>query len=451
MKADLVVMHAGYRPGRSNITVTSSAGKPELAKYTPKTINAAVTTSISNDSGSSSSTGVTRQHTSGSSTSQSNTYGGSLSLGFLGDALTGGVTADHSHTTGSERSVTDLTGRDSNTSSSSNSSSGETMSVKDWACYSSVDSNDSSPTWVWGQEYPWNVIQYNNGDSQGNVILPKFVESLLYYTDAQGTRQALPPSQLSLFGVDFTMKAVWIVEPRLTTITHTMQYCTATHGTTQAAAINHPLSFTYTTPNPIDLCLYGLDPILESNSAIIGFIPSQFNILPVAATAQAKPKCFKIMSTSNNLIINDITQYPVLTSGVAGFTPSSTALTAAFTQSCTSLTIAVQFKIIDTENDYTLFIKHWTTSKLGVTLSLVINPDPNKPEDPIIKHVDAQEAEGGENNLLAISLRNQTYGSVDYHDYLQLGLNTIQITMTPTSGSPDSCGYQIRAISIERS
>ena len=55
------------------------------------------------------------------------------------------------------------------------------------------------------------------------------------------------------------------------------------------------------------------------------------------------------------------------------------------------------------------------------------------------------EAEGGEDNLMKISLRSLDMASISYHDYLQLGLNSVSITMTPMGGD---CIYQMRAVSI---
>lgn len=150
-------------------------------------------------------------------------------------------------------------------------------------------------------------------------------------------------------------------------------------------------------------------------------------------------------------MIEDTTVYPTLTNADigAGFSPSETALTAKFAQNCTSLQMTANFKISDTTSEYTLFMKHWKTGATGVMLTLTINGDT---ANAITKYVDALEAEGGEENMLSIVLRNTDYGSVDYHDFLQLGLNTIDITITPIGGAASyaNCGYQIRAISIER-
>jgi len=91
-------------------------------------------------------------------------------------------------------------------------------------------------------------------------------------------------------------------------------------------------------------------------------------------------------------------------------------------------------------------MKHWKIDATAIMLTMVINGDTN---NPVVKYVDALEAEGGENNLLTIALRNQDFASIDYHDYLQLGLNSIQITIQPVDGVYAGSGYQMRAISIE--
>ena len=95
-------------------------------------------------------------------------------------------------------------------------------------------------------------------------------------------------------------------------------------------------------------------------------------------------------------------------------------------------------------------MKHWKKQGgKGIKLTLVIN---NDTDNAITKYVDAEEAEGAEKNLLIIALRDQNYASVDYHDYLQLGLNSIEITIVNSIDGQysETCGYQIRAISIER-
>lgn len=96
-------------------------------------------------------------------------------------------------------------------------------------------------------------------------------------------------------------------------------------------------------------------------------------------------------------------------------------------------------------DDYNLFIKNWKTGTLGFQLSIDVNG--NK----ITKYVDSREGEGGENNFLSVSLRNKDFSSIDYHNYLLLGFNTITITITPIGGTVDSGSqYHMRAISVEK-
>jgi hypothetical protein len=99
-------------------------------------------------------------------------------------------------------------------------------------------------------------------------------------------------------------------------------------------------------------------------------------------------------------------------------------------------------------------MKHWIKTQEdgrnpGVALTLEVNKgNPNPITIP--KYVNAPEAEGGENNILSIALRDLDFASVEYHDYLQLGLNSVTITMKPIDKA-STCGYQIRAVSIVKS
>jgi hypothetical protein len=127
---------------------------------------------------------------------------------------------------------------------------------------------------------------------------------------------------------------------------------------------------------------------------------------------------------------------------------SETSLIAGFAPNCTKLEMTLNFKVIDSISNFNFYMKHWKTGTNGVLLTLVINNDPDL---TLTQYIDDLEAEGGENNLTTIALRNQNFTSVDYHDYLQLGLNSIQITIEPIGEAyVDNCGYQLRAISIER-
>lgn len=451
------------------------SAKAEIVTYQPRTLNSSTTTSRSAEQVGG--TSANRQLTSGSANSQSNSYGASVSIGFFGADPTGSLSLNYEQSSGSEQSRSASAGDE--THSSRSSSSGESMSVKDWACYAyvGVASAGDTPdlTWVWGQEHPWNVLQYrgevkSQSKKDGTKVeyrdLPAFVKALMLEDG-----QLLPPSQLSQFGVDFTMKGLWIVSPPdgRAAFSHTISYYTASHWLNEGDANLHAAVENYTDSpltlrpeKPLDLCRLGLDPILSSDEApvaIIGFVPRQFLVAPAPAKADAlAPVPFKIVSASNNLFVEDTTAFAAdrFTSADvgAGFDASQTALTATFTEHCRSLTVTLCFKVVDTGTAYKLFMKHWKASDNGVLLSISINPDKkNRPvtEDPIEVYVDAQEAQGGEGNLTTISLRDLGYGSVDYHDYLQLGLNTIVITATPIKPAVVACKYHLRAISVEKS
>lgn len=66
----------------------------------------------------------------------------------------------------------------------------------------------------------------------------------------------------------------------------------------------------------------------------------------------------------------------------------------------------------------------------------------------IEKVVDSDEAEGGENNLLRIDLRNNQYSSVNYHNYLTYGLNTIKVEISPVTKPVGTCMYHLFAAAI---
>jgi hypothetical protein len=111
-----------------------------------------------------------------------------------------------------------------------------------------------------------------------------------------------------------------------------------------------------------------------------------------------------------------------------------------------ALTITLYFKIIDSVSNYVLYIKHWLTKATQVSITCVINQNDN---NQLIKYVTALEGEGGDNNLLELALRNLDFTSVNYHDYLQLGLNSVSLTIVPLTAS--DAQYQIRAVSVEKS
>ncbi len=444
-----------------------------LMNYSPKTVNTKVESSQSTANEKARNTGVSKTNTVGSSTSQTNSFSASVSAG---------LNFDHSSTYTEDQSTS--TGSDSSASLSQDLSGSDSMSLKDWGAYATVDPVLNAPVWTFGQEYPLDFVQYRatdgwvnpNNPNQVCIFMPQEIVTHWKSKDGLSFWIADPPSQLSMFGLSFSMKASWLLildndAPDQIEIEHTVNYFTASHFASPSNDPNQPPdAYVFFDANPttltvggekradktasttISLDLMALESLgTQSKAAIIGFIPSKFVVAPVAAQGTTPGTPFKILSTTNDLMILDKTGYPQDVGGKAGFTSSQTELTANFTKACNVLKIILYFKVIDAVSDYTLFMKHWKTGT-PVQLTFIINQDT---ANPITKYVDAQEAGGGENNLLSISLRNQDYASVDYHDYLQLGLNSIEVSISPAateivSDFLEDPTYEIRAISIEK-
>jgi hypothetical protein len=436
-----------------------------LLDYSPQTVNTQIQTSLAEGDSEGNATSNSSSSTVGSSTSQTNTFGTSVSASY---GTISGVTAtasyEHSSTVSRDKSKT--TGSDVSNSNSTDSSNSASMSMKDWGAYALVDPDKQCPVWTFGQEYPWDAIECRKyyedqtnpeNDNQVKLDIPAGQESRLYNGGF-----LYPPSELSVFGVNFVMKATWLVVIENSVsdeidITHSIDYFQASHlydsdlDEVSVYMDQDPVLLSGTDINALSTSVHfnfmALSPLgVLSNAAIIGFIPNKFILKPDASQK------FKIISTTNDLMIQDTSGGDAYTDG-GGFSVSETALTATFSETCPSLQMTVYFKVIDSMTNYTLYLKHWKLKTNGAILKMVINEDPDNPDDNIVitQYVDALEAEGGENNLLSIALRNQSFASIDYHDYLQLGLNSIKITITPISQvtSDNPCAYQLRAISIE--
>lgn len=431
----------------------------QLLDYSPQTVNTKIQSSATVGTQDQATKSSTLSATVGSVASTTNSYGATVSIGSVSGNY------ENSSTSSFDQSATAAAERSSSRSNDSSSSAG--MSIKDWGAYALINPINKSPSWVFGQEYPWDAIECRRSTGAVNPENPSQVQIVIPASMALRLFDGFtlyPPSQLSVFGFDFVMKALWLVTvdnaaPDEVTIDHSINFFSGTH--TQNAASDYgvyvymdsgPTVLGVTSPDSlsvtVDLPLMGLDPLgWEDKAAIIGFLPRRFTVLPVLSTT-ALPVPFDIVSLSNNLMIQDTTGYTASCGPNAGFAATETWLSAYFTANCAALTMTVYFKIVDTVNIYTLYMKHWiATGTGGVKLTLVFN---NDTDNALTKFVSSEEAEGGENNLLSVVLRDQDYSSVDYHDYLQLGLNSIQITITPMVPGATGCLYQIRAISVEK-
>lgn len=434
----------------------------QLVDYTPKTLNAAITSSL--NASTAQDTSTSGQYTTGSSTSVTNSYEVSANLGFSGMALTGGVSGSYGHSETDTReqslSVGTSVGRNIDVGSSN------TMSIKDWASYGFTDPPNQTPSWIWGQEYPWNVLEYYYTDSGQFILLPDFVQKRLVYSlpassgavvagDPPPTKDyVVPPSNLSLYGINFLASARWVYPAAAPvsaaeniTFTHSVIYWEGSHALDSSQNLDvslAPVAVTLSGPSgvggsgtyksqPINLACLGLDPIAGdglSNGAVVGFMPSQFYLAP-------GQNGFGITSGANNLLITGTG----FDAPVNADTPMSAEVKSGSTASMT-----VQFKILSSDLELTLFLKHWKGTATGCLLSIAVNGNP-----AITRHVDSLEAGSGTDNVSKIILRNRDYTSADFYDYLVLGLNTITISVSPSAdpaAADPSCQYVIRALAI---
>ncbi|QQP88299.1 hypothetical protein IGS68_19925 [Skermanella sp. TT6] len=454
----------------STVSLTDQEGNApdgvtvELLDYAPQTVNAAVQQNTS--AGTSTGASTATSNTTGSTYSQSSTYGVSVTAG---DTFAGATSSfEHSTTRSTEKSQMEQSG----TSSDKQSSSSESMSIKDWGSYSYVNPLSQFPTWIFGQEVPWNAIDCRfstgaanpNNTNQAEMYISQYMATNLF----DGSF-LYPPTELSMYGLNFVMKTVWRIRvgysaSTTVTLNHPISYYSASHALTVSNDVAVPVVYMDNAPatlyvqNPDDANLYvepavtldlnvmGLDPIGVNNQvAIIGFIPTRF-IPQVDASGQV-PQGFRTLATTNDLMIDDTTGYAAGSS--SGFVVSGTCLTASWSDTQDfPYQITLYFKIIDSVSEYSLQLKHWKTGTTGVKLTFVVNGDAGQ---TLVKYVDAEEGEGGDGNVLIVSLRDLDFSSIDYHDYLQLGLNSVSITMEPIDDAWSDCGYQIRAIAIEKS
>jgi hypothetical protein len=385
-----------------------------LVDYAPKTINTAVTGTQNNSD--SSNTTVSQQYSTGSILSQTNSYGLSMT-----ESLIPGISRTMSSSSTDETSSASTQG--SAVDSGAQYSNASSMSMKDWGSYVQFDSAGHTPTWIWGQEYPWDLIQFRNVEND-YVVLPQYVVDRLY----DGT-QVYPPSELSLFGVDFVSKVAWLVTPKSglassqsISFTHTLTYCTATHKLLDgalAASIDFQSPVSGTAAS-LDLPVLALDPVgVDNGPALIGFVPNQFDAAPSSGGD------FAITAESNLMLVRG-----------SGF-PS--VMTTDFANGAVEMTL--YFKLLESSKDINLSLKHWVNSGGACEIAIVVNGTTN-----LTRYITAPEAGSGGDNVTVIPLRCKDFTSVDYCDFLQFGLNTVVITVTSTS--TPSASYTLMAMAV---
>ena len=403
---------------------------PLLVDYEPRTLNASVNTALNSSAGSNA--GTSQQYTSGSSYAQTNSHGFRISGGFFGDAPTGDLSYDHSKSATTERSQAETSGTTLDTSSQLGSSS--EMSIKDWGSYAQLDVDDPNVSWIWGQEYPWNVLQFNapaNG-SDSYILLPPFVQQRLLDTSDAKNPVLNPPSELSLLGVDFVSQATWLITPTSPTVsgntisfTHDLTVGQGTHSmvagdATEVTALLRTFDVVPIQSGPIELPLYGLDPL--SAPSVLGFVADQF----VVAPSPGNNGTFAIIADANDLLIRG--------SGFTKIMETDFSLTEP-------VQMTVYFKVTEPNSDINLSLKNWIVGTVPCQLTIKIND-----ATPLLRYVDAPETSGGSDNITVVALRYKNFTSVNYCDYLKIGLNQVTITIAPNSTAGSQ--YQLLAIAV---
>ncbi|MFA5962733.1 MAG: hypothetical protein WC804_01830 [Sphingomonas sp.] len=404
--------------------------KIAILDYFPRTLNTAVTAS-QNDSASSNTT-VSQFYTSGSTTAQTNSYTTSVSEGFSGMTPTLQVSSGSDSASTYETSNAATSGNAvDNGAQFSNASS---MSIKDWGSFAQLDPTGTSPTWIWGQEYPWDLIDFRNVDTTTDtVILPEYVQNRLY----DGV-QVYPPSELSLFGVNFVSQVSWLIQPdpakfqtNSISFTHALTLCNATHGVSNGdfyAKIDTYGAISHTIASQ-DLSILALDPLGGSNgSATAVFVPNRFEVQPDSTGSD-----FALTTESNLLRVFG-----------SGFTAVSASAFMSSDFSAGTCKLELHFKALDPTENLSLSFKHWTSNATGVQLSVTINGDTSS---PIVKYLDATEAGSGGQTVTVVPLRRKRLTSVDFCDRVRPGHNVIEVEIS-LDDSSDLTTYTLMAVAV---
>jgi hypothetical protein len=400
----------------------------------PKTLNSCVSTTTSAEKGTNASNST--MNTSGSSSTNVNTFGVSVGGGFFGDMPTGTLTAEYSHSWEKTHSRSSSVGHDSSANQAFTDM--DSMSIKDWSSYGYVP-DELNPCWMWGQSYPWDVVQYNQDDGKGGIILPMFVQDRMRSVYGSDKFMVMPPSQLSLLGLDFTMKAAWLIEfnddpvmDESIAITSTVASLSATHlvksdGTVFATLQSMSDAKTCTISSPkLDLSEYALAPIIfsENTHAAVSLSSGKFLVAPSDPSKE-----FKARSEDNNLLITG--------KGFGG------DMIAKFSS---PVSFNLTFKIADTENEYALALLH-ARGQESPDCILTITINGNELQDVMVQD---EKSKSPNNNLSVLSLRNLNISDMNFHDYLKVGTNVIEIAVShskPEGGQKPS--YELIAAHIE--
>lgn len=411
-------------PAIFNFTTSLEAGVAGEAKgfrlhsYAPITVNSSITTSRS-DSSDKQLTSSLGQSV-GSSNSQTNSFGVNIEAGVMMDLPMFSVGLSYDHAFAAQES------RDRSSSSGSAATHGQGIqdgfSIKDWGIYAKVDRENLQAGWVCGQEYPWDLMQFRSLNSSGSIDLPQAIVDRMLMDDC-----VLPPSQLSQFGTDFTFTAEWRFKPsgafpdvdaNIFTVAVDARYALASHqrlGQPGAYTISASLGGAVADQMTLPLTWWQME-CLALNPLIATRNDAAINFSKLAATHfGGSGKAVLAASPTNTLLCRG-----------AGFAQGMVA-----DVSSAPATYTLAFKVTDTVGDLSLLLKHWKLDDTPLAMAIDINGTALPQEI-----IDARQGNGATANRSEIILRTSDYMADDFCQYIQVGLNTVTVTVTALASPP---------------
>jgi len=452
----LVLLKSSVKILSSNNKSYTNPVNKRVLHFSPQVANTKVTTTGSTGSSDGTNTGISSSSTVGSSTAKTNGYTVNVSAGFQGESATGSAGYSHEHSTTNTNSHSKTNETSESNDHSTSSSGSHSMSIKDWGIYGIFNPNENCPSWIFGQEYPFSVTDFHrtdintanpNNKFQNKLSLPKHVLNNLF----DGTC-LLPPSQLSNFGLSFLTKSQWLVEINnselllSTIIENDLTYLTASHSILESGSHVSVYMQNQTTEfrsdetmsadfsSSIVLPLLALEPIGKKHpTGIVGFIANKFQVTPDKGD-------FVISSDSNTLLVSQQSDTKLI---------CQDNFLQFVLNDKSDHSFKINFKVVDSYNNFKLILKHWidgdmdSESNNPVSLSIKVNN-----QHVTTKYVTSRWGDGGENNLCEIYLRELDFASNDYCDYINLGLNEIEVIVSCNAGSTGPT-YCLQALSVE--
>lgn len=375
----------------------------------PRTLNSEMSSSITDDEGTNKNS--SHSYTSGSSNSQSNSFGVNIGYSTL-QGFSAGVDYRLAIENSSHRSNTIA----NDTGYRLGQSVQVSMSIKDWGAFGIINQKEKQVDWKWGQTYPWDAISFNQRDYENFILLPGYMTRRLLINE---TKSLTSPNHLSMYGVDFLMTSKTKI--KITDNTPENSFIKPVFNLEMLQAKNaiipqgekvdvkvkiDPNSRTLVLHSEENIDLYQVSLIQLSEKNSLHNCNIFFDTDPYI---YFKDKNFRVNSSINNLLIDGLNFNFSKEKGLVALDETSE--------------LEVFFKIIDNAVNYDLILMHWLEgNNTGVQLQVEINDC-----FETMLEVNFTEGKGGHNNRSVISLRNTDFNSAHFHDFLLLGLNKIKI------------------------